>query len=81
MYREAVTAQSLGLPQPLGNVLGHGQPQRGCVVFKSNDSGKKLMLKDATRSGLKFSSHRYPGLKQLWALGRNRFAVQRRSSY
>ena len=38
---------------------------------------RKLAL-DATRSGLNSWQSCYPGLKQPWALGRNRFAVPRK---
>src|SRR5690242_7368864 len=65
LYREAVASHSPRLPprQPWVSMSERFQPQRGCVNLV------------ATRSGLLKKSQYDPGLKQPWAAGGNRFAV------
>jgi|GEM_PF-3090072 len=77
-YREAVATQSPGLLQPwvVPNQINRNAVASAIGLRRSSLSiaGRQLS-EDATRCGLHFGLVSFPGLKQPWALGRNRFAV------
>jgi len=79
-YREAVTSQSPGLPQPWERLPKYRQPQRGCDAIEicglDCEHGRWSQprwgwwLKHPSTQGCRKT-------RQPWALRRNRFAVIR----
>ena len=71
-YGEAVRSQNPGLLQPFEMGINETRPQRGCG-WGQWQSGLAIRGRNPFRVGT--FEDLFPGLRQPWALGRNRFAV------